>query len=134
MRIIRKGSAHKRIVLLVEHNRSMSLLISTLLKRWYHVINFKDVSQAWSWLKEGNYPDLIITCYRLPGINGLEFIKFLKTDSLFKEIPVILATETSPSDLPQEIDNQDISRIIHKPFDPKDFLKEVSEVINSVKT
>jgi response regulator RpfG family c-di-GMP phosphodiesterase len=134
MHITRNRPTHKRSIVLIEDSRSMSLLVSALLKQWYNVINFNDVGQAWSWLKEGNFPDLIITCYHLPEINGLEFIKFLKTDSLFKEVPVILITAISPTDLPQEVYIQDISRIIHKPFDPRDFLKEVSEVMNRAKT
>jgi CheY-like chemotaxis protein len=36
------------------------------------------------------YPALIVLDYNMPGLNGAEALRFLKTDQLFRHIPVVI--------------------------------------------
>ena len=38
----------------------------------------------------GDWVDLIVTDYNMPEMNGLSFLKEVKADDLFKEIPVVI--------------------------------------------
>ncbi len=123
----------KRSILLVEDCRAISLLINEALKKTYDVVSCDKVSKAWDWLKKGNKPSLIITDYNLPTIDGLEFIKYLKTDKLFQDIPVIIVSGAEPQELESKTNGHEVSKIIYKPFDPFEFQKTVFDIVDQSK-
>jgi DNA-binding response OmpR family regulator len=44
----------------------------------------------------GEFPDVFILDLRMPGVSGIDFLKFLRSRPDFKNIPVVmLSTETS---------------------------------------
>src|ERR1700751_4245297 len=48
---------------------------------------------------EVNMPDIIMLDLNLPKMNGIEFLKIIKSDEVFKKIPVIvLTTSVNPQD------------------------------------
>lgn len=122
----------RKSIILIEDSHSMTLLISALFQRTYSLTSFKDVPSAWNWMKIGREADLIIIDYRLPVINGFEFAKYLSVDSLYKNVPVLVITGAKPTELPQDVSLDNISQIIHKPFDPQKFQKIVFETSNQV--
>lgn len=52
---------------------------------------FDDPSEALAWLDD-NKADLLIIDYRMPGINGAEFIKHIRSKAVEHDIPAILIT------------------------------------------
>lgn len=77
-----------------------------------------------------NQPDLIITDWDMPGMNGIEFIKELKNNSETKDIPVIMASgvNLSSSDLKTAL-NAGATDYIRKPIDPIELLARVHSVL-----
>lgn len=63
-------------------------------------------------------PDLVITDWEMPVMNGIEVIKHLRGQSLTKDIPIIMATGimTTPQDLEQAL-KAGATDFIRKPFD-----------------
>lgn len=75
-------------------------------------------------------PDLIILDLKLPGISGLQLLKFLKTDKILRRIPVIILTD---SDLAKDITdayNLFANCFIIKPRDSDVFMKYVEYIYN----
>lgn len=77
-----------------------------------------------------NQPDLIITDWDMPGMNGIEFIKALKCNPETVDIPVIMASgvNLSSSDLKTAL-NAGATDYIRKPIDPIELLARVHSVL-----
>lgn len=58
-------------------------------------------------------PDLIVTDYHMPQMNGLEFIKTIRADERTKNIPVILI---SGANLEEHVQNDLITKVLRKPI------------------
>jgi DNA-binding NtrC family response regulator len=83
----------KRIkILFVDDNEILrNSVAQDLIKEGYdaHAINLK--RDACDWIIE-NKPDLVISDIKSPGMDGFEFLKWLKTNLNTKEVPFIFLT------------------------------------------
>jgi len=70
-------------------------------------------------IMETDWVDLIMTDYNMPEMNGLSFLKEVKTRALFKDIPVVvISTEGNESKIKEFMDTG-ASGYITKPFTPE---------------
>ena len=92
-------------VLLVEDSPTDAMLLEEAFKdakianKLHHVISGEE---ALSYLRgaKGKLPDLIMLDLNLPGINGQEVLKEIKTHERLKSIPVVvLTTSTADEDI-----------------------------------
>jgi len=81
-------------------------------------------------IAESKKPDIIITDWDMPELNGIEFIKKLKRNSKTKEIPVIMATAVmiSSDDLQTAL-NAGAVDYIRKPIDHVELTARVNSVL-----
>ncbi len=92
---------HSIDVLLLEDEAADAYLVKVALKenkalvRLHHVL---DGREGMGFLqKNGDYsnaprPDLILLDLNMPGMNGYEFLAFVKSDDSFKSIPIVVLT------------------------------------------
>ncbi len=80
-----------KIVIIDDENPHLILMKRSILKKLQdaHVDCFQEPEPALSFIKKAP-PDLIITDYLMPGIDGLELIKRLKQEGV--DVPVIMIT------------------------------------------
>ncbi len=64
----------------------------------------------------GDPPDLALVDLLLPGLNGVEVCRWLKTDPRTRQVPVIFITAASPEFLAGWLDGCDCDAVLHKPF------------------
>jgi two-component system chemotaxis response regulator CheY len=77
----------------------------------------------------GDWVDLIVTDYNMPEMNGLSFLKKVKTDTLFKDIPVVvISTEGNDSKIKEFMD-AGAAGYITKPFTPEDLRDLIVSII-----
>lgn len=90
----------KRLVLVVEDDPDIGRIISMALERENFAVSLVDNAIAAFNRLEGNWPDLIITDVMMPGVDGLELVKFLKNDPRTCEIPIlVVSARTDESDV-----------------------------------
>ena len=56
-----------------------------------HVVEFSNAEEALVWCRD-HTPDIALIDYRLPGMNGIEFVKLLSQQSQKEEVPCIMMT------------------------------------------
>jgi DNA-binding response OmpR family regulator len=78
--------------------------------------------------RRGNWPDAIILDKQLPGIDGIEACRHLKSQSVSKNIPVILITASGGVNQAAKVAGAD--DFFEKPFDMTSILKRVSDLID----
>lgn len=120
----------KKQILIVDDDNALCSLLEGILKRNYIVKTLNTSEDAWFWLTDGNEPQLIITDFKMPGLNGMEFIENIRTSSLFAHIPVILLSGYTGIEIESACNRWHVSAKITKPFKPQILLETTEAVIN----
>lgn len=68
---------------------------------------------------------LVISDFRMPGMNGVEFYKSIES----KNLPFALATGMHPGEVADDIDNDNF-HVIEKPFNEDELIKLVNNFVN----
>lgn len=75
-----------------------------------------------------NHPDIILLDIMMPGVGGLETLRFLKSHPQLKNIPVILLSGARP--LVRQAEYK-WSEFLNKPFSTKALLDTISKLITA---
>jgi len=73
--------------------------------------------------------DLIFLDWNMPGLNGLELLKQLKSDARYSRIPVMMVTTESMGSNIVEAVKAGASHYITKPFTMDELLKKIMECL-----
>ena len=120
-------SEEKATILIVEDNpMTLHLLIGYLDKFDFHAVGVESGEEALQKMKE-ILPDLILLDVMLPGIDGFETCRRIKSQTTMKEIPVIFMTALSDAESKIKGFEAGGADYIVKPH-------HYAEVINRVKT
>ena len=118
----------KRIVVAEDFNVSRKIIVSTLAKEGYSVMEAADGVEAVG-LFDGRQVDLLITDFNMPNMNGAELIQKVRAMGNYKYIPILLlTTEVRQEKIQQAIDGN-ITAHVKKPFDTNEFVKVVKRAL-----
>ena len=119
---------HKKIILAVD-DVSMNLkMIEAILSERYDVRVAKSAEFARKVLSSEKI-DLLLLDIELPGINGLDFLKELKNVPSMKDVPVIIVTSYSSTQVFSTAIRSGAAEYILKPYDPDTLLEKVSKTL-----
>lgn len=112
-------TSYKLRILLVDDNRAVLFLLKTLLENAGHtVLTAHDGMEALAML-EKFMPQLIITDWVMPGMDGLEFCKALRQNPAWRNIYVFIMTAQESSDRLVEAFEAGVNDYMTKPVNPK---------------
>ncbi|MGD0388002.1 MAG: response regulator [Tepidisphaeraceae bacterium] len=94
----------------------------------FEVLTASDGQEALE-LAQTQRPDLLITDYHMPQLSGLELCQKLKQDPATAGIPAIMLTARGYQLDPKDTKESGISRMVSKPFSPRQLLTAVNEVL-----
>lgn len=118
----------KKLILLVDDEITVLKLLEFILKKDYNLVIHNNGLEAISWMDEGHMPDLIISDLEMPYVDGLDFVRSLKTSGYYRDIPIILLSAAySLDDLVQKLPYS-FDLLVPKPFNPsklKDTIKKL---------
>jgi two-component system response regulator RpfG len=77
---------------------------------------FDNPLEALIWL-DTNHPDLIITDYRMPGINGIEFIRKIREINNYHDIPIMMITVVSEKSVRYDALDAGATAFLTRPID-----------------
>lgn len=133
------GSAHeddatveheRNVALLVEDNPDMLAYLKQLFEENdYSVITATDGEQALNAISGDKLPDIIVSDVMMPGVDGTELCRRIKTDLLTVHIPVILLTAKVGSQNSLKGFEFGADAYIEKPFDPEALLYQVRNIM-----
>jgi DNA-binding response OmpR family regulator len=119
----------KETILIVEDEKDIAKMLDYNLKKegfkTLFVRNGEDAIDS----ARGEHPDLIILDLMLPGIDGLEACKTLKSDSKTASIPIIMLTAKSQESdkiVGLELGADDY---VTKPFSPRELIARIKAVL-----
>lgn len=118
-----------KTILLADDSHDIRGFFETRLKALNYQVICADNGHQLIQLCETSHPDLIITDYRMPVVDGLRAIKEIKQKPSFKELPFILISSYPFSS--SELNNLKIigmQNFFLKPFESDDILEAVKHI------
>ena len=126
--------SERPVVLLVEDDRDGRIMFV----KWLEGAGFR-VEQAHNGLQALEracdlVPDAILTELHIPGIDGYELTRRLKTDPRTAEIPVVAVTGYAPfAQDPSRADRAGCDAILQKPCDPHEITRTLTMCITEAR-
>jgi CheY-like chemotaxis protein len=122
----------KKHILIVDDEPKLALFLSKMLacsNRSHQVSTANSGEQALEVLKSTPI-DLLITDLRMPGITGLDLIRWVRTFS--PETRTILMTAYGSDHVEERVRQMEVYRYITKPFNSSDIAQTVEEALREV--
>ena len=120
-------------ILVIDDNRELLEFISETLANDYKVVTAIDGTQGMEKVEE-SLPDLIISDVMMPGIDGFELTRKLKSDIRTSHIPIVLLTAKSGEENEYEGLQTGADYYIEKPFLPHILIQLIDNVLNTRKS
>lgn len=116
-------------ILVVEDNPINLQLVQVLLTRHgYNVLTAGDADTALSVLKESR-PALILMDIQLPGMDGLQLTRLLKSNPNTKDIIILALTAYAMKDDEAKVLDAGCDGYITKPFDTRGLPMKIAELL-----
>lgn len=119
-----------QILILDDHSSIRALLVS-LLSSEYKVFTGRDGQDGIRLLKKGLIPDLILLDIKMPNIDGYQFLDFISSSGIFKNIPVIILSACEQEELAARCYQKNVVDCISKPFNPIKLKQKIKQLLNS---
>lgn len=117
-------------ILVVERDPSLGSIIQEALKGTYQVFIKADAASAFTFLFQGNIPDLIILDFNRDQIELQELLFELQQNRFFHKIPLILLGNDFASSHHQEgMSTSYFPQMIPKPFSPEKILHFAEKIL-----
>ena len=123
--------ARRRRAMCVDDEAITLRLVSRLLERMdFDVVPFSDATTALAAYENGRF-DLVITDIRMPGMDGLGFLRALRRLDL--DVPVVVATGHATLDTAVRALREGASGMVVKPFTADEFIDEVKSALDQAR-
>jgi CheY-like chemotaxis protein len=121
----------KRSILVIEENRSLRYLITTLFTNIYIVRSVENNRQAMLLFNSGYNADLIILDVADMKSENLELLEHVSTSSIFSNVPVIVLSSSHDEDLKNICLQSGANDFLTKPFNPVYLFEKADELLLS---
>lgn len=87
-----------------------------------------DGQEAWEAI-QAERPDVLITDYQMPRMDGMQLIQRLRQEPALRDLPVVMLTAKGFELSPQELAKQwGVLAVLSKPFSPRELLRLVEGI------
>ena len=119
-----------KTILLIDDKPTIGQILKTYLEEdGRRMVYFENAPSAIEWLDEGNRPALIITDMRMPLMSGEEFLAFLKSNPLYKSIPVVILSSAESTDERIHAFEAGVDDYIVKQFNPLELKARIKKYL-----
>lgn len=123
-----KTSKKGTVLLIEDHEFQRRIQSKILSEEGFSVVTAATSAEALTLLRTLR-PELILIDIELPGMNGLEILKRLRSTAVFKNTPVIMLSGSNQKDIVVQSMKTGASGFIAKPFDRKTLVTKVAAVL-----
>ena len=124
-----QDSPYQGVILVVDDSRMQLIhLVSHLKKAGYQVFDATDGSKALAVAKQ-HKPDIILSDYFMPQMDGLELAKSIKSDPELSDSYFILLTGDEKQEERNHAHNGIVDAVIQKPISGKDAVARINSVM-----
>lgn len=126
------ANSQKVRILVVDDDAALQKLVAVLLERAnFEVIPAMNAREAAQILKTPPLPDLMVLDLMLPEINGIAFLRQVRSKPMFDNLPVIILSALADPMQIREGLEAGANRYLTKPYLAKNLVKTIQEVLDS---
>lgn len=114
-----KPDGSRPTVLVVEDNPAMNVFVRRALDADFHTLSAADGRAALEVMEE-TVPDLVVTDFMMPGMSGDEFVRTLRGDARFEEVPVMMLTAKADESAKLDLLRGPVQDYMMKPFSERE--------------
>lgn len=119
-----------KILIVDDISVNLRILENILLSEGYEPMCALSAQRALDIMKE-NKPELILSDFSMPGMNGLEFCKIVKENPRTRDIPFIFITVADSGEEKKAAFSAGAVDFIAKPFEPLEVIMRINNHLNS---
>lgn len=117
-------------ILVVDDDPALQRLVVALLTRaGMNAFSAMNAMEAAEQLKQGAKPDLMVLDLMMPEISGIEFLKDLRSQVEYDDLPVIILSALADPEQIREGLDSGADRYLTKPYLANNLVKTVNEVL-----
>lgn len=125
-------SQDKPRVLVVDDDPGLHKLVVILLQRaGMEPISAMTATEAAGHLRQQPLPDVVLLDLMLPDISGIDFLKQMRTKSVFKDLPVVILSALADPEQIREGLQAGADRYLTKPYLANNLVATLHDVIKS---
>jgi two-component system chemotaxis response regulator CheY len=120
-------------ILIVDDSITIRRIISTALKTvgYSETVEAANGKEALAKLETGNV-DFIITDWNMPEMNGLDFIKEVRSKPMYSSLPILMVTTRGTEHDVIEALQAKVNSYIVKPFTPQELKEKIQGILKTV--
>jgi two-component system, chemotaxis family, chemotaxis protein CheY len=118
----------KTVVIVDDFKTNTVILKSTMQRMGYEILDANDPAIALLFF-DGRNIDLLITDFKMPGINGAELTKKVKSHPKYKNMPVLILSSETAEESKMEARKAGAYGWLTKPFNLERYMKIINSVI-----
>ena len=120
-------------ILVVDDFSTMRRIIKNLLRDlgFNNTSEADDGSTALPILQNGNF-DFLITDWNMPGMQGIDLLKAVRSDSKLEKLPVLMVTAESKRDQIVEAAQAGVNGYIVKPFTAVTLKEKIEKIFERI--
>lgn len=126
---MRKKNQPKTILIVDDEPENRMLYTEILNDLGYETIEKPDGESALSAVRQGAEIDLVIADYRMPKMNGLEFIEALR--NILPSVPMIMITAFANVESYLQSFSLGVFEYMNKPFSKEEFVRIVKAALHA---
>ena len=117
-------------ILVVDDFATMRRIMKNILKQlgYTNITEADDGTTALEELKRGSF-DLIISDWNMPKMTGLDLLKLVRADPLYKDIPFLMVTAEAQKQNVIEAVQAGVSNYVVKPFTAEAIADKLGKII-----
>jgi len=120
-----------KTILIVDDHDSIRMILGSVLGKTYNVVTKKDGIEALAWFRTGNIPDLILLDMLMPRLDGIAFLRNIRSSGFFKDIPVLVVSGKENSKYIDQCNRLGVDGYLTKPFNPQELREKIGNILNS---
>ncbi|MEP2990932.1 MAG: ATP-binding protein, partial [Gilvibacter sp.] len=118
-----------RVLLVDDAEIDQMLIMKILIKEGFIKMDLAINGQmAWQLLELKEY-DVLLVDLDLPVMDGMTFIKKVRNQKMYKNLPIVILTAIATSDYKEAAAKLNVNEYITKPFDAKHLVESLSEAV-----
>lgn len=116
-------------ILIVDDKISIGKILNMYLSKEFEIYYFENPVRAIGWMENGITPDLIISDVRMPIMSGHDFLFYLKGNSLWQDIPVVMLSSEESTIERINLLQMGAADYILKPFNPMELKVRINRLL-----
>ena len=123
----------KKTLLALDDEMSILKILDFYFNKTYNVVAKQNGKEALEWMQQGVIPDVIIADVNMPEINGLEFIRQIRSSGFFRDVPLIMLSGNEGSTDKIKCLKAGADDYLIKPFNPEELEARIDNIFRRLK-